>query len=89
VEWIGHLVYLRIIFEINSLVGKYTYYLISLSVYYMSVLMLLRTTINRLTSLLRKFMWGKLEKDRYLALISWDKVSQEKEERGWGYRIFE
>jgi hypothetical protein len=38
----------------------------SLLVYYMTVTMISKTTTNRLSSLLCKFMWGEVNKDRYL-----------------------
>jgi lipid-A-disaccharide synthase-like uncharacterized protein len=46
----------------------------SIPVYYMSCYHLPVHTINKLTSLLRKFFWGKLDKKRYLAFIAWDKI---------------
>jgi hypothetical protein len=47
--------------------------MVSLPVYYMSIAILSTKNINELTSLQRKFFWGKLRSVRYLALINWGK----------------
>jgi hypothetical protein len=54
----------------------------SIPVYYMSTSSLPWRTINRLTSLMRKFYWGKLKKERYIAFISWEKMCQTIDEGG-------
>jgi zinc-binding in reverse transcriptase/Reverse transcriptase-like len=54
----------------------------SIPVYYMSCCHLPVHTINKVTSLLRKFFWGKLDRKRYLAFIAWDKICLPYEEGG-------
>jgi Reverse transcriptase (RNA-dependent DNA polymerase) len=56
--------------------------LISIPVYYMSCCHIPTKTVTKLTSLLRKFFWGKLDKQRYLAMISWEKICLPFEEGG-------
>jgi hypothetical protein len=56
--------------------------LTSLPAYHMSVAALPAKTTTKLTTLLRKFMWRKLDKERYLALVCWEKVCRTKEKRG-------
>jgi hypothetical protein len=61
----------------------------AVTVYYMSTSSLPWRTINRLTSLMRKFYWGKLQKDWYIAYISWDKMCKPVDEGGlniWNLR---
>jgi hypothetical protein len=36
---------------------------------------------------MRKLLRGKLEKDRYLAMIGWGKLCKGKEEERWRYGI--
>jgi hypothetical protein len=62
------------------------YVMVSLPVYYMSIVILSTKNINELTTLQRKFFCGKLRSVRYLALISWDKICKPKDEGGIGVR---
>jgi hypothetical protein len=55
-------------------------------VYYMSISPLPKKTTTELTSLMRKFLWGTVTKKRYLALITWATVCQDKQAGGLGIR---
>jgi Reverse transcriptase (RNA-dependent DNA polymerase) len=56
--------------------------LASIPVYYMSSVSLPWRTTNRLNSLMRKFYWGKLDKEQFIAFISWEKMCRPLDERG-------
>jgi hypothetical protein len=56
--------------------------LTSVPIYYMSVSSLPQRTITKLTSLMHKFLWGKLDKDSYMSLVGWDKVCRGRLEGG-------
>lgn len=56
--------------------------LLSLPVYYMSVAKIPTRTVKAVTAIIRKFLWGKLDKERYVSLIGWDKVCMKKEDGG-------
>lgn len=60
--------------------------LLALPVYYMSIAVLPTKTTNEINSLLRKFLWGKLGKDRYMAMIAWHRICLPTEEGGLGIR---
>ncbi|KAJ1695019.1 hypothetical protein LUZ63_011717 [Rhynchospora breviuscula] len=60
--------------------------LMSLPVYYMSVECLPKGIIKRMNSLMAKFFWGKMEKNRYLAPVAWKKVCRPYEEGGLGVK---
>lgn len=60
--------------------------LMSLPVYYMSIARLPTRTVKTVTATIRKFLWGKLDKTRYISLIGWDKVCRKKDEGGLGVR---
>ena len=42
--------------------------------------------INKLNALIRKFFWGKVDKQRYMALLAWDKMSAPIMRGGLGFR---
>lgn len=72
-----------------SLAGRVTLIksvLISIPVYYMTVESMTTTTVNTINALIRKFLWGKVGKDRYLSLISWEKVCRKYEDGGLDIR---
>lgn len=60
--------------------------LMTLPVYYMSVAVLPTRTIKAITSLMCRFLWGKMDQDRYISFISWYKICTEKEQGGLGFR---
>lgn len=60
--------------------------LLSLPVYYMLVARVPTRTIKAVTAIIQKFLWGKLDKSRYLSFIGWDKVCLKQEEGGLGVR---
>lgn len=44
--------------------------------------------LDKLTCLVRRFFWGKLDRTRYLALLAWDKITQPVTLGGLGLRDF-
>ncbi|KAJ1687942.1 hypothetical protein LUZ63_019332 [Rhynchospora breviuscula] len=60
--------------------------LTSLPVYYMSTKRLPRCVLNKMSSLIAKFFWGKIDKTRYLAFVSWKSICKPIEEGGLGVR---
>jgi Reverse transcriptase (RNA-dependent DNA polymerase)/zinc-binding in reverse transcriptase/Endonuclease/Exonuclease/phosphatase family len=54
----------------------------ALPVYYMSIAPMPVKTTTQLTGLMRRFFWGKLDKSRYLAYVSWDTIGRAKQEGG-------
>ncbi|XP_078174456.1 uncharacterized protein LOC144568100 [Carex rostrata] len=63
--------------------------LISLPVYFMSIAQLPRRTIDTITRLIRDFLWGKVDGERYLVPIAWHKICCSTEEGGLGIRDLE
>lgn len=47
----------------------------AIPVYFMATTLIPAKVINKLTFLIRKFFWGKTDKQRYLALLAWDKIT--------------
>ncbi|KAJ3707828.1 hypothetical protein LUZ61_011533 [Rhynchospora tenuis] len=60
--------------------------LLSLPVYAFSVNLYPKVTIRELTSLARKFFWGKTQKNRFLSMIAWDKITIPVTEGGLGVK---
>lgn len=60
--------------------------LISVPDYFMTIAKLPTKTIKELTSVMRKFLWGKLDKDMYLSMIAWHKICVPVEQGGLGIR---
>jgi hypothetical protein len=56
----------------------------SILIYHMTVSHLPNRSINKLNSLIRKFIWGKLHKQKYLAMLSLDQMCKPFEEGGIG-----
>lgn len=63
--------------------------LMSIPVYCMSVEKLPKKTVGEINGIMRKFLWGKLGKERYLSLIAWHKVCQPYEEGGLEIRVLQ
>lgn len=55
-------------------------------VYYMTVAVMPTKTVHEINSLLRKFLWGKLGKDRYMAMVGWHNICLPIDEDGLGIR---
>lgn len=60
--------------------------LISIPVYFMTIAKLPNRTLDQLNSMMRRFLWGKIENDRYMTFIAWHKICAEYEEGGLGVR---
>lgn len=60
--------------------------LCSVPVYYMAVEKLSNKAIDELEGLMRRFMWGKIGRERYLPMIAWHKLCQIEEEGGLGIK---
>ena len=54
--------------------------------YTMSVFKLLETLCKELNSMMSNFWWGKKEKERKLAWVSWEKLCLPKNDGGMGFR---
>jgi hypothetical protein len=52
----------------------------------MSVAKIPKKTIQIVTATIRKFLWAKLDKDKYISFIAWDKICREMEQGGLGVR---
>ncbi|KAJ4775464.1 RNA-directed DNA polymerase (reverse transcriptase)-related family protein [Rhynchospora pubera] len=63
--------------------------LLSLPVYAFSVNLFPKKTINDLTSVARKFFWGKIGRKKYLSLISWKKLQIPLDKGGLGIKDLE
>lgn len=59
--------------------------LTSIPVYYMTE-KLTTKTIEELTSTMRRFFWGKLQKERYVSMVAWHKLCRKWEEGGLGIK---
>lgn len=44
-------------------------------IYFMATTLIPIKIINKLNALVRKFFWGKVDKQRYMALLAWDKIT--------------
>lgn len=60
--------------------------LLSLPVYYMSVAKLPKKTIQIINASIRRFLWGKMDRDKYISFIAWDKLCRDIEDGGLGVR---
>lgn len=60
--------------------------LTSVPVYYMSTTLLPTRIINRVNALTRNFFWGKVEGQKYMCLIAWNKMCRPTKEGGLGIR---
>lgn len=58
----------------------------SLHVYYMATTRLPTKVLHALTDLMRRFFWSKKEEGRYLAYVSWERITKPKMEGGLGIR---
>lgn len=58
----------------------------SVPVYYMAIEKLSNKTVDELEGLMRRFMWGKVGKERYMAMIAWHKLCQEEDKGGLGIK---
>lgn len=58
----------------------------ALPIYFMATTVIPAKIINKLNALIRKFFWGKVDKQRYMALLAWDKVSAPIMGGGLGFR---
>ncbi|XP_078178780.1 putative mitochondrial protein AtMg00310 [Carex rostrata] len=60
--------------------------LLALPIYYMATSRIPKAVLDEITSMVRRFFWGKVDKQRYLAYVSWDKIMQPVEMGGLGVR---
>jgi Reverse transcriptase (RNA-dependent DNA polymerase)/zinc-binding in reverse transcriptase len=60
-----------------------------LPIYSMGAQMLPKTVLKKMESLMKRFFWGKLQQNRYLAFTAWDKVCMERDKGGLGLRKLE
>lgn len=58
----------------------------SLPIYYMATSKIPASVINEINSIVKRFFWGKHDKQRYLAFVAWDKIVQPIEMGGLGFR---
>jgi hypothetical protein len=58
----------------------------ALPIYAFSVLAAPRSVLNTIKSLQRNFLWHGLNKDKKIALVSWDKICRPKDQGGLGIR---
>lgn len=58
----------------------------SIPVYYMAVMLLPTKTTNDLKALMRKFFWGKIDRQRFMSFIAWAKICQPFDQGGLGIR---
>jgi hypothetical protein len=63
--------------------------LLALPIYYMATCRIPKAVLNEITSVIRRFFWGKVDKQRYLAFVSWEKILQPVEMGGLGVRDLE
>lgn len=59
--------------------------ILALPVYYMATTKIPVGVINAINALIRRFFWGKMDKERYLAYVAWAKVAAPIEEGGLGF----
>ncbi|KAJ3699752.1 hypothetical protein LUZ61_003457 [Rhynchospora tenuis] len=60
--------------------------LMSMPVYVMTIQLLPKGILKEINSLLAKFFWGKLDRERYLTFISWKRVCKPIESGGLGVK---
>lgn len=60
--------------------------LASIPVYYMTVAALSLRTITEMNRLFRRFVWGKLETDKYISFVAWGKICEPADNGGLGVR---
>lgn len=58
----------------------------ALPIYFMSTTTILRRVIEEITKRIRKFFWGKVDQDRYMAFIAWNKILAPIRSGGLGLR---
>lgn len=58
----------------------------SLPVFYMATTKLPTKVTASLTNLMRRFFWGKMTQERYLAYVSWERICRPLEEGGLGLK---
>lgn len=46
----------------------------SIPIYFMATFKIPQKVINKISSLARRFYWGKVDKSRYMSLLAWDKL---------------
>lgn len=63
--------------------------LMALPIYYMATSNIPKSVLNEITSIISRFFWGKVNKQRYLAYVAWDKITRPIEEGRLGLRDLE
>lgn len=58
----------------------------AIPIYFMATSKIPKRVLKKLTALIRQFSWGKMEKERYMSLISWEKIVALIEMGGLGLR---
>lgn len=58
----------------------------SLPVYYMATERIPKKVLSALTSMIRRFFWGANDKDRFMAYVAWDKITQPLQNGGLAIR---
>jgi zinc-binding in reverse transcriptase len=61
----------------------------ALAQYTMSTTQLPKSVLNQISSLIRRFFWGKLGNERYRPVIGWDRITKPKHKGGLGIRDIE
>lgn len=62
------------------------YVLQALPIYYMAISRIPKSVVNEITSIIRRFFWGKTGQQRFLAYVAWDRITEPLEEGGLGLR---
>lgn len=60
--------------------------LLALPVYYMVNAKIPNQVLDEITSLIRRFFWGKLDKSKYMVYLAWDKIEMPIDCGGLGIR---
>lgn len=61
----------------------------AMPLYFMATSKIPKGVIDQINSLIRAFFWGKGDKKRYLAYVSWDKITAPIDQGGLGFRDLE